>query len=1156
MTHQPLRLVPIPAWGVVVLTVVLGLVSSVLVPASGARATGTGAGTVRTLDGDPENRAVSRSITLITGDVVHWTALKEGPGSAIVEDRGVTSVFETVESDEGYYVIPSEVAPLVGTLLDRELFNVASLVEQGYTDDAVDGLPVIVQSKEGSNARSRGASTPPGLKVEQRLASIDSVAGTLAHGEAESFGRLLGKAARDVKPTATKGDTQGRSSSGSTPDITVDGLAGVERIWLDEKVKVSLEESVPQTGAPTMWAAGYTGTGMKVGVLDTGIDQNHPDVADKIVASKNFSSNDSVQDGHGHGTHVASIAAGTGAASDGLRKGVAPGASLVIGKVMDDSGSGANSDIIAGMEWAVGEGDADVINMSLGGGYTDGTDPMSLAVNELTEEHGVLFVVSAGNDGPRSSTLTAPATADAALTVGAVDKEHELAYFSSRGPRLGDFAIKPEITAPGVGIQAARASGTSMGSPVDDFYTSTSGTSMASPHVAGAVALLKQEHPDWTPAQLKSALVNSATPNSSDSVFEQGGGELDLAQAMKTSVVTTPSTLSMGNFEYPHDDATPVTKELTYTNLGEESVSVDLGTRLMDDEGKAAPAGMLTVAPSSLDLAPGSSAQVSVTLDRTLGGEGTFSGQLLATDADGNRISSTPAGFIKESEVYDITVEGIQRNGEPAAAGSQVAVLDATNFSDFRRSSTAFVDGVATIQVPPGTYSVMSMIRTEGEDGHAYSSQALMGDPEIEITADTHLTFDAREAVEVTPESSYEDAEVVSHAIQYRRTGEESGNLTQTWIGGDWPYYVSPTEPVTLGGFSFGTKFEVSSPEAYMTLAFPEDGAIPADTTYEVNSTNTATVKTAYHSDSPDQTYRRSVPSRFPWEGMALALFEPVPAPSERAEVFSANEVRFTQVVMASSSSGGRLSEPETGFEPGAELEQSWLASPRTPSPLEGNEYTASRLPTSRLGNTLNVHIFEFSDSNLGEGVHYGSLNPFDATEGAAFRLYQDGELYATGPRAFGTISVAQQSRLRFELDVHRENDLWTTSTQTRTVWEFDSATTESETPLPLLQVDYDADVDLTNTLVGPSKRSGPPIIGLHPRMPYGLDDPEIQQVKAWVSLDDGVTWTKRPVLSAKDGYAVVAGPLQGAGHVSLKVEVTDRKGNSVTQEVIRAYAL
>ena len=161
--------------------------------------------------------------------------------------------------------------------------------------------------------------------------------------------------------------------------------------------------------------------------------------------------------------------------------------------MLDDGGSGYDSSIIAGMEWAAHSG-AKVVSMSLGGDPTDGTDPMSQAVNDLTAETGALFVVAAGNAGA-ARTVGSPGAAASALTVGAVDRDDNLAEFSSRGPRLGDNGLKPEITAPGVGIVAARAAGTTMGTPVDDAYTTASGTSMATPHVAGAAAILAQEHP-------------------------------------------------------------------------------------------------------------------------------------------------------------------------------------------------------------------------------------------------------------------------------------------------------------------------------------------------------------------------------------------------------------------------------------------------------------------------------------------------------------------------------------------------------------------------------------------------------------------------------------------------------------------------------------
>jgi subtilisin family serine protease len=123
--------------------------------------------------------------------------------------------------------------------------------------------------------------------------------------------------------------------------------------------------------------------------------------------------------------------------------------------------------------------------MSLGGWEpSDGTDPMSLALDALTAEHGTLFVVAAGNDGPFDGTVSSPAAAASALTVGAVDRGDALADFSSRGPLVNTRAAKPELVAPGVDIVAARAAGTSLGTVVDARYTSLSGTSMAAPHAA------------------------------------------------------------------------------------------------------------------------------------------------------------------------------------------------------------------------------------------------------------------------------------------------------------------------------------------------------------------------------------------------------------------------------------------------------------------------------------------------------------------------------------------------------------------------------------------------------------------------------------------------------------------------------------------------
>ncbi|WP_244219249.1 S8 family serine peptidase [Streptomyces globisporus] len=239
---------------------------------------------------------------------------------------------------------------------------------------------------------------------------------------------------------------------------------------------------------------------------------------------------------------------GVGSGSGSTRRGVAPGAWLLVGKVLGDDGFGSWSQVIAGMEWAVEQG-ADVVNMSLGSsGASDGTDPMSLALNDLSRRSGALFVVAAGNDGEQGPrTVGSPGAADAALTVGAVDRNDSLAPFSSRGPRRGDEAVKPDVTAPGVGIVAARAAGTAMGSPVDEHYVAASGTSMATPHVAGAAALLAQRHPEWTAARLKDALISSAVTVDGQKVTEQGGGRID-ARAAVLGAVSATGTLALGPF--------------------------------------------------------------------------------------------------------------------------------------------------------------------------------------------------------------------------------------------------------------------------------------------------------------------------------------------------------------------------------------------------------------------------------------------------------------------------------------------------------------------------------------------------------------------------------------------------------------------------------
>jgi serine protease AprX len=302
----------------------------------------------------------------------------------------------------------------------------------------------------------------------------------------------------------------------------------IEYIWLDEEVHTWLDRSVPAIGVPSLWSKGYRGAGIRVAIVDTGIDKAHADFSGRIVAGASFVDSD-YQDDNGHGTHVASITAGSGAAQGGQYVGVAPEARLYVARVLDGSGSGSMSGVMAGVEWAVDQG-VQVINLSLGGsGSSNGQDALSLTCNAAVGR-GIVVCVAAGNAGPGSSTIGSPGAAADVITVGASTRSDGVASFSSRGP-TADGRTKPDICFPGTDIVAARAAGTSMGSPVNNLYTSASGTSMATPHASGLAALLLQAKPGTAPAQIKQVLMETALDMGAGA-NAQGAGRAQAAQAL------------------------------------------------------------------------------------------------------------------------------------------------------------------------------------------------------------------------------------------------------------------------------------------------------------------------------------------------------------------------------------------------------------------------------------------------------------------------------------------------------------------------------------------------------------------------------------------------------------------------------------------------
>jgi serine protease AprX len=372
------------------------------------------------------------------------------------------------------------------------------------------------------------------------------------------------------------------------PNAAIEALADhpiIERISLDREVMSTMERTGATIGAAAVRQdLGVDGSGVGVAIIDSGITAWHDDLANgsggqRVVRFVDLVRNRSTPyDDYGHGTHVAGIIAGDGFDSGGARAGVAPGVQLTVLKVLDDHGNGRISDVIAAFDYVLKKSAAlniRVVNLSVATGVYESylTDPLTVAAKRLVDA-GIVVVTAAGNLGrtPTGSDayggITAPGNAPWVLTVGAsshlgtaVRSDDQMAAFSSRGPTARDYAAKPDLIAPGVGIE-------SLSNPDSAFYTSLSayllggtvargylpylsltGTSMAAPVVTGAVALMLQANPALTPNAVKAILQYTAQVYSGYDPLTQGAGFLDAAGAVRlASFFAHPSQpLSIGS---------------------------------------------------------------------------------------------------------------------------------------------------------------------------------------------------------------------------------------------------------------------------------------------------------------------------------------------------------------------------------------------------------------------------------------------------------------------------------------------------------------------------------------------------------------------------------------------------------------------------------
>ncbi|SDW98076.1 minor extracellular serine protease Vpr [Marininema mesophilum] len=529
-------------------------------------------------------------------------------------------------------------------------------------------------------------------------------------------------------------------------------VPGIKRIWPNTRYKANLKESVPLVGAPDVWkkkdanGSPVDGKGIRVAVVDTGVDFTHPDLKGKVVGGYDYVNNDKdPQDENGHGTHVAGTVA-----ANGKVKGVAPGASILAYRVLDEGGYGTLEDILAGIEGAV-KGKADIMNLSLGGPTNSPEDPLAIAM-DVAATKGTIPVVANGNSGEDGKwSVGTPATSREAISVGASSKaldepdlkfagdrkvanmimvegspkfpsgklqlvnvgngnasdykgknvkgkvavaklgrgevrlkstiakdkgatglivykdeggdkylpskgsyaptaevpketsdwfikkvkagktattvtntkQETMADFSSKGPVAGSWAIKPDVTAPGVNITSTVPQGK---------YESYSGTSMAAPHVAGAAALIKQAHPDWTLQEIKAALANTATTLHDRTgkvypAYMQGSGRIDIPKAIDTQTLITPSNLSFGKLDH-RSGTVQVNRKATVKNLAKTDKTYQVKAQLSNGKSK-----IKVHVPKSLKVKGNSKAKLDIGLkvNRSLP-RGIYTGQIQLQD--------------------------------------------------------------------------------------------------------------------------------------------------------------------------------------------------------------------------------------------------------------------------------------------------------------------------------------------------------------------------------------------------------------------------------------------------------------------------------------------------------------------------------------------
>jgi subtilisin family serine protease len=1067
-------------------------------------------------------------------------------------------------------------------MLDPYLFDLNYLTSNSLNDESMNVIGAFAQYAPGTRLYSQWDTTTVQYSNFQ---IVNSQALSISKDKAATFGSYL------------------LSRPPSLPH-------GIEKIWLDKVATASLDQSVPMTGGDiARKILGYNGSGINVAILDTGVDRTHPDFFYPNGTSKVIVYADETcksvpippvcyhnpYDYFGHGTHVASIAAGTGAASNGRYVGVAPGARLMSVKVLNDQGFGFDSWIMYGLlQSAQGFFNGtkpDVISMSLGGLTSDGSDPLSQVINLIVNTYNIPIAIAAGNFGC-NFCVASPGASDRAITVAASTKiasngSISIASFSSRGPRQGNYDIKPDISAPGVGVVAACSStATVIPCPPGSRYVKLSGTSMATPHVAGSIALLLQQARQrgiiLTPSEIKDALQSSSNilvpslPSQPDiDIYQQGAGLVRIDKALAISVTFDPAEISFGLVQV---NTTSLQSTFNVTNHGPTTINLTLSWDMREVRTIQSPiytnssyADIVSLNQTQLAIPARASITINLTINplnaptRKLWS--VFSGRIFAT-IDNTVVAHAIFGFTKEGPRQAAQITGLDQYGNPAAF-QEITFYDALDSLGLESPFLPFGNnGQVSLRLPLGTYNFIMSLMVNPFPPFPSGHLSLYRIVALEVPvmhSPVSVTLDASKAGPVTLNVQADPS--ATHGLQqddyfvYNRPDGTNFQFSDTFLGTTWTVFAVNNASAKLGTLTIYDRWLVSrSPEATSPVIYDLTMTthIQQPTNHTVSDLSTlARTFASFHVDIPRAkgVGRWAISTAFN-QFIAWAGVGPIAAPFQRIEYQTPNEAIFNELFAPDE--GSSLFDLQSGiktpyfgdfnygrvYKPGETLSEDFAAQPVHP-----------KLTLAvRQGNTLTLGGFEITDS-------FGHIGLFVSSRALRFsiRVYVNGVLNATAyqlwlaPITVNLPSTPATVEVQMTLQTDPSWSRLATSVTSDIVFR-----TRSNLQGPISLPSYNYQVDgLSLANIVPVKGSPTNlVIDVSTLAPTGAAiNPG--NASAQISLNDGANWINASLVKLGNrGMTVSADiPTTGPGpfFVSLRVEVLAMPDIIYSQTIIRA---